>query len=371
MLMMARIWIISLRHSGIEEYWPVALMIWMLNVDVLSGYTGNLPDCTMTLLDLAAVFLLLLKWPLNGASGSKFPGWLFLSGAALSVFAAFLTNGFAGVYPLFFFAIARSAHQWPTSTIIKYTSGLIVIFAALIGVLFLFEAPTAAINGWFNLQTWTSYAGFDFNSRLAFIGFLLKTHAHWLITGGLAWYLLVKRKQQVLTKSTVLPFTGLMGTAALFIIIIGPRQSLHHIIPVLPWIALCLGVWYAQLLGFSPVNLSASWLNMAATVLVIAAAGWIMLNKAKPNGSNTVTMSDVREIMRILPPGGVAACIDPDSDQTLQNYFQRYNFTALESSYQEHRYLIVPKSVTAVDTLPLYFQLLPLPTKKFDLYRRR
>jgi hypothetical protein len=378
LVLMARIWRSFLGNTDLAKWWPIPLLIWMLNEDTYLNYTGNMLECTMTLFDLLAVLLLFIKWPVSNTAGSSKPAWVFLVGAGLALIAAFLTNGPAGLYPLAFFVIARVGNEWSVGDIAKYSLGLTLVFATVLGFFFLFEAPSLAIKSYFEQQVWATLTGSRMDNttphRLYMLQRFFETHTHWLVIGGVLWYFLIQRKGKTYPSATQksMVFTALMGAAALLPLMLSPRQAPHYIVPALPWIALSLGACYAGIIGqiaLRPSILLA--IKITAVALMLATTGWVMINTGKTLPQGAVELGDIKELMKVLPTGGTIAFTEDSLPPIVNGYFQRYNYTAIDHEMKDHKYWMVTKGIHVADTVPQFYQIISLDTRLYDVYMKR
>lgn len=122
------------------------LLFWIAMPLVTWSATNNMLENTMTVFVLLAVWLMMVSYQKNNKL------WLFMAGVAL--FAAFLSKGFTGLFPLAFpvvYCLFDEKRRWiqgPIDTLL-----LIVTLAALSGLMFLvFPASFAYLKDYINLQ---------------------------------------------------------------------------------------------------------------------------------------------------------------------------------------------------------------------------
>ena len=142
-LLIALIW--KRTTNNIRWAW-LPLLFWIAMPLVTWSATNNLLENTMSIFVLLSVYLMIVSYQRN----SKL--WLFLAGIAL--FAAFLSKGFTGLFPLVFpiiYCIFDDKHRWiqgPIDTLL-----LMVTLAVLSGVMFLVFPPSFAyLKDYINLQ---------------------------------------------------------------------------------------------------------------------------------------------------------------------------------------------------------------------------
>ncbi|MBR6929265.1 MAG: glycosyltransferase family 39 protein [Bacteroidales bacterium] len=142
-LLIALIW----KRSTNNFRWAWLPLLFWLAIPIVSwSATNNLLENTMSVFVMLSVYLMIVSYQRN----SKL--WLFLAGIAL--FAAFLSKGFTGLFPLVFpiiYCIFDDKRRWiqgPIDTLL-----LMVTVAVLSGVMFLFFPPSFAyLKDYINLQ---------------------------------------------------------------------------------------------------------------------------------------------------------------------------------------------------------------------------
>lgn len=376
--LIARIWQSFFPDSKLKTWWPVPVLIWMLNKDTFLFYTSNMIECTMTIFDLLAVWLLLQKWPVNQQVSSKKSEWIYLSGAAILLVSAFMTKGPAGLFPLAFFVIYGISAGWSVGKIVRNTLILSMLFAAILSMFFLYEPSATGLKTYLEHQVLAALQGHRSqvadSNRLFIIGHFLLWYGPWLIAGAGLWYFLVRRAGKTMDAVYRQPlvFSSLTAASALLPIVLSPKQAPHYIVPALPWVALALGVWYYSVLkGVNFGKKIMMGLNIISWVLVLLSAVWVMDKTHQRLPEARVQLHDMEEMLRIIPAGETVAYQETKICFPLIGYFQRYNYSALDFNFEEHKYLIVPKTVSGGDAIPVYFKRATLNTDFYDLYIRR
>ena len=142
-LLMALIW--KRTTNNFRWAW-LPLFFWMVMPLVTWGATNNMLENTMMVFVLLAVWLMIVSYQKNNKL------WLFMAGIAL--FAAFLSKGFTGLFPLAFpvvYCLFDEKRRWiqgPIDTLL-----LIVTLAVLSGLMFLvFPASFTYLKDYINLQ---------------------------------------------------------------------------------------------------------------------------------------------------------------------------------------------------------------------------
>ena len=142
-LLIALIW----KRSTNNFRWAwLPLLFWIAMPLITWSATNNLLENTMSVFVMLSVYLMIVSYQRN----SKL--WLFLAG--ITLFAAFLSKGFTGLFPLVFpiiYCIFDDKRRWiqgPIDTLL-----LMVTLAVLSGVMFLVFPPSFAyLKDYINLQ---------------------------------------------------------------------------------------------------------------------------------------------------------------------------------------------------------------------------
>ena len=142
-LLIALIW----KRSTNNFRWAWLPLLFWLAIPIVSwSATNNLLENTMSVFVMLSVYLMIVSYQRN----SKL--WLFLAG--ITLFAAFLSKGFTGLFPLVFpiiYCIFDDKRRWiqgPIDTLL-----LMVTVAVLSGVMFLVFPPSFAyLKDYINLQ---------------------------------------------------------------------------------------------------------------------------------------------------------------------------------------------------------------------------
>ena len=142
-LLIALLW--KRMTNNIRWAW-IPLLFWVAMPVVTWCATNNMLENTMTVFVLFSVYLMIVSYQRNERV------WLFLAG--ISLFAAFLSKGFTGLFPLVFpiiYCIFDDKRRWiqgPVDTLL-----LLVTLAVLAGVMFLVFPPSLGyLKDYINLQ---------------------------------------------------------------------------------------------------------------------------------------------------------------------------------------------------------------------------
>ena len=218
------------------------LAFWIAMPLVTWSATNNLLENTMSVFVLLSVYLMIVSYQRD----SKL--WLFLSGIAM--FAAFLSKGFTGLFPLVFpiiYCIFDEKRRWiqgPIDTIL-----LVVTLAVLSGVMFLVFPPSFAyLKDYINLQVIGSGLHEATVSTRFYIVFslLLQLIAPLVIFA----IILIMSKINNKDKHKVFEFAPdkkrflsflILGLAGVLPIMLSVKQSDFYMLAALPFFALAFG----------------------------------------------------------------------------------------------------------------------------------
>ena len=280
-----------------------------------------------------------------------------------------------GVFPIGFFWDRFWNKKRGIKTAAAFTGGLLLLFLAVYGMFLLNEKAVHNQQSYFAQLLLPDFQGLLYPNtpqRGYLLLRVLETQIHWLVIGGLLW-LGMRRQKGALEVWTQKPlaFAFLTGFIVLIPVFFIPQQLSHHLVPAMPWIALGFAVWYVGLTGKWSSYKTPAVVDMTAILLMFAATGWVIFQKDKTLPENAVLLNEVKEMCRVIPPGDSIAYVDPTPVFAFTAYFQRFNNSSLDNDYKDYKYLIVPKKATQSDGTPVFFKLLPLETKRYDLYMRR
>ena len=268
-LFIALIW--KRTTNNIRWAW-LPLLFWVAIPLVTWCATNNMLENTMSVFVLLSVYLMMVSYQRN----HKF--WLFMAGGAL--FAAFLSKGFTGLFPLVFpilycaFDQKRKWIQGPIDTLL-----LLVTLAVLSGVMFLvFPSSFAYLKDYINLQViGGGLHEATVSSRFSIVfDFLLQLMISYAIAIEMA---ISKSHNKVNNKVFEFPtdkswfYTFLiLGLLGVLPIMVSVKQRDFYMLAAMPFFALAFGH-----LTLSMVNLLLpkitpkvhTWMTMAASVVLL------------------------------------------------------------------------------------------------------
>jgi hypothetical protein len=359
MFLMARIWRNVFRNTTIQDWWPLPLFFWILNEETFMRYTSNMLECIMTLFDLGAVALLLRAYPLQKTAFASNNRLLYVLGAGLLLVAAFLTKGPAGLFPLAFWGIYAWSSKMPNwKTVFSQTVLLTAVVLAGIGAFFMYEPARIALTTYFDQQVMAAIHGKRMENiaphRLYMVQRFFEIHAHFIILLGVAWFFIIRRKGRTIAPtywSAVLFFMG-MGAIALLPVMVSLKQAPHYIVPSLPWFALGFGAFLAAVFVHLKTLETPRWLLPLSIVFAVAAA---CLTYSKV-GITRKDLAEIKPFFSFLPPHSTIGFFAKEEALVRNNYFQRYNFNALDGKNTFYKYLIYDKALKVPNEVLFTYQ---------------
>ncbi len=374
LVLMARIWKQVFSGQMAAAWWPLPLVLWMLNEDVYLSYSSNMLECTMTVFTLLAVHILLLFFGKNApVATTLLQRQLGLILAAVCVFAAFLCKGPVGLYPLAFFGAAALANKRKIGLgIISSTILMVAWLAACIGLLLLYPPAKSGLAQYFDQQVMAALAGRRTENiaphRLYMLQRLLETHFHLFALLGVAWWAARKYGRQAIHRThwpTVMLFGGI-AAAALLPVMISPKQAPHYIVPALPWVALAIGAAFAGLLEVLPTVRPPQWLSWGLGTGIVVALVWTGTRV----GTERKDLAQVRPIFDQIPHGGTV-CFHEKNGHTyvFESYFQRYREAHINRFSFDQKYVVVEDGVALPSEKMNLFVEIPIKDSKFKLYK--
>ena len=337
-LLIAMIW--KRTTNNIRWAW-LPLLFWLAMPLVSWSATNNLLENTMSVFVLLSVYLMIVSYQRNERV------WLFLTG--ISLFAAFLSKGFTGLFPLVFpmvYCIFDDKRRWiqgPVDTLL-----LLVTLAVLAGVMFLVFPPSFGyLKDCINLQViGGGLHEVTVNTRFFIIFSLLLQ-----LVAPMAIFAIIlilskifnKEKHRVFEfppdKKRFLAFLilGLLGVLPMMVSV---KQRDFYMLAALPFFALAFGhlslsMVNMLLLQIKP-NLSKCILLGSSVVLLLG----IVLNVCRIGkyGRDEAFLVEMKKALSEIPENEVIEIKHEDFTQwSWHAYFMRYGKVSLDDQVP-HKY---------------------------------
>ena len=337
-LLIAMIW--KRTTNNIRWAW-LPLLFWLAMPLVSWSATNNLLENTMSVFVLLSVYLMIVSYQRNERV------WLFLGG--ISLFAAFLSKGFTGLFPLVFpmvYCIFDDKRRWiqgPVDTLL-----LLVTLAVLSGVMFLVFPPSFGyLKDYINLQViGGGLHEATVNTRFFMVFSLLLQLVAPLVIFAIILILskiFNKEKHRVFEfppdKKRFLAFLilGLLGVLPMMVSV---KQRDFYMLAALPFFALAFGhlslsMVNMLLLQIKP-NLSKCILLGSSVVLLLG----IVLNVCRIGkyGRDEAFLVEMKKALSEIPENEVIEIKHEDFTQwSWHAYFMRYGKVSLDDQVP-HKY---------------------------------
>ena len=336
-LFIALIW--KRTTNNIRWAW-LPLMFWLTMPLVSWSATNNLLENTMLVFVLLSVYLMIVSYQRN----HKF--WLMLAG--VSLFFAFLSKGFTGLFPLVFpviYCIFDDKRRWiqgPIDTLL-----LFVTLAVLTGVMFLvFPSSFAYMKDYINLQVIGGGLHETTVSSRFYIVFSLLQQM--LIPYVIAMTLVIcKTKNKVNRKVFEFPpdkawfYTFLiLGLLGVLPIMVSVKQRDFYMLAALPFFALACGH-----ISLSMITLWLSkmtprihkWMTIGTSCIVLLGLVLNIVHIGK-YGRDEAFLVEMKNALSEIPENEVIEIKPEDFTQwSWHAYFMRYGKVSLDNE-QPHKY---------------------------------
>lgn len=311
------------------------LLFWSVMPIVSWIATNNMLENTMTVFVLLSVYLMIVSYQRNNKL------WLFLG--AFSLFLAFLSKGFTGLFPLVFpvlYCIFDDKRRWiqgPIDTLL-----LMVTLAVLSGVMFLAFPPSFSyLKDYINIQVIGGGLHEATISTRFYIVFrwLGQMIAPLIIIAIILIFSKLKTKmfEFPLDKAWFLIFL-ILGLTGVLPIMLSVKQSGYYMLAALPFFALACGH-----LTLSTVNILMQkitpnlrkWMTLGASGILLIG---IVLNVTRIGkyGRDEVLIEDVKK--RIAEADGRMIIEIPPEEYTnwaAHAYFMRYGKISLNPTISQ------------------------------------
>lgn len=367
-----------------EKYsYALPLLLWCLAPTITWGYTNNILDCTMALFDLWAVLFIY-----KGITSSKW--WQLVMGAVF-IFAALLTKGPVGIFPLAAPTLYWLAFHWgkwkELRTAILQSILLTVLVTGGIFLLFQFQESRLAVERYLHQQLMAALAGQREITggglgRLALVYDLMIQMLVPAILGViivLAVRALKTKRPQYQLNSTAIFFL-LVGISASLPMMLSVKQRTFYLVPSLPFyiMALCIVLYpyYIALTNRLPVgDKSFRYFKTIAVVASLSLCLYLGSKIGQP-GRDHELLADIKYIAQHVPRGeAVGICSEARNDYAFLAYIQRYNRMEVNPVFYAAEYVLIDKQVCNNEMIPFIsaigFKKQGFAIERYELYKRQ
>ena len=332
-LLIALIW--KRTTNNIRWAW-LPLLFWIAMPLVTWSATNNLLENTMSIFVLLSVYLMIVSYQRN----SKL--WLFLAGIAL--FAAFLSKGFTGLFPLVFpiiYCIFDDKHRWiqgPIDTLL-----LMVTLAVLSGVMFLVFSPSFAyLKDYINLQV---IGGGLYEATVSTRFYIVFSLLLQLIAPLVIFaIILIMSKINNKDKHKVFEFAPdkkrffsflILGLTGVLPIMLSVKQREFYMLAALPFFALAFGHLSLSMVNTMLLEIrlkTRNWMMIASAVVMLVG---IVLNVSHIGkyGRDEAFLVEMKKALKEIPENEIIEISLEDFSQwSWHAYFMRYGKVSLDAS---------------------------------------
>jgi 4-amino-4-deoxy-L-arabinose transferase-like glycosyltransferase len=327
--LMVLIWKIVTEKAYKHLGW-LPLCFWITIPLVTWSASNNMLENTMMVFTTLSLFFILKSIETN-----KF---VFLFYAGISLFLAFLTKGFVGLYPLslpFWTLLFKKDYQLKRFLIDTFViiAGIIIPFVLMINVM---PESKSSLISYINEQVIDGIKNKEtVGSRFYIISRLLKE----LLPASISIfiiYLFTKKIKFGLTNKPAVYIMTALSLAGVIPIMISLKQRGFYIDTVFPVISLVLAMLTAPRILFliNKINISSLkfrlFKKISAGLLIISIIFTLMnVNRV---GRDKEKLKDVYSIIKIVPENSIIL-VQPDiwTDWTLHGYLARYANISMEN----------------------------------------
>jgi len=326
--------------NNIRWAW-LPLLFWIAMPLVSWGATNNLLENTMSVFVLLSVYLMIVNYQRNHKL------WLFLAG--ISLFLAFLSKGFTGLFPLVFpilhciFDDKRRWIQGPIDTLL-----LIVALAVLSGVMFLvFPSSFAYLKDYINLQVIGGGLHETTVSSRFFIVFSLLSQ----LIVPLVIFVIILIMSKIINKDKhkVFEFAPdkkhffsflILGLTGVLPIMLSVKQRDFYMLTALPFFALAFGHLSLSMLNMMLLEIRPkiqNWMMITSSVVLLVG---IVLNASHIGkyGRDEAFLVEMKKALAEIPENEVIEIKPEDFSQwSWHAYFMRYGKVSLDDQ-EPHKY---------------------------------
>ena len=326
--------------NNIRWAW-LPLLFWIAMPLVSWGATNNLLENTMSVFVLLSVYLMIVSYQRNHKL------WLILAG--ISLFLAFLSKGFTGLFPLVFpilHCIFDDKHRWiqgPIDTLL-----LIVTLAVLSGVMFLvFPSSFAYLKDYINLQVISGGLHETTVSSRFFIVFSLLSQL--IVPLVIFAIILIMSKIVNKDKHKVFEFAPdkkrffsflILGLTGVLPIMVSVKQRDFYMLAALPFFALAFGHLSLSMMNMMLLEIRPkirNWMMITSSVVLLVG---IVLNASHIGkyGRDEAFLVEMKKALEEIPESEVIEIKPEDFNQwSWHAYFMRYGKVSLDDQ-ESHKY---------------------------------
>jgi 4-amino-4-deoxy-L-arabinose transferase-like glycosyltransferase len=353
------------------SWFPV--LLWIITPIVFWSYSNNMLENTMTIFDLAAIYLIYKSLCENKNN------LLRLSLSGIMILFAFLSKGPAGLFPIiipvlgFFILKNVTFKKAVIQTVIMFSASSLVLGIYLI----LNKDAFYVLLNYLNEQVLSSIEGnreINVGNRFYIIQrLLMELIPASILCFSLYFYSKVKkRKIEFHKKNNLLALFFLaIGAAGSIPIAISVKQSGFYLVPSIPLFAISFGIFTVPYLNLivSQINFNLAYSKHIKIISIIIFFSSVIftISKIGKIGKNENLIGDIKKIGFVVAENTTISIYPANfEDWSLHAYMIRYFKISLDKK-SEHLYYLISKN--SYDPILARYSKLNLNTKIYDLYK--
>lgn len=344
------------------------LLLWITTPLVFWGATNNMLENTMMIFTTVSILFILKSFTNNR--------FLYLSLAGFSIFCAFLSKGFVGLFPFSFvfwvFLITRKI------TFKRFfTDTLLLLISSLLPLLILYITMPESIDSmveYVKIQVVGSVQNVQtVDSRFFILIRLFNELIPTILLILLLFVFTFKIKFPESNHKCFFVFL-LLGLSGVIPIMISMKQSGFYILATFPIFSIAFALLIEKRVSYlmKKINLNGIKFKIFKYISIIIFITGVFLTFYNSNkiGRDQNIIKDVHNVASIVPKNSTIA-IEPKirSEWSLHGYFARYYYISLNHNKPlNDNYLLVYKQSDY--EIPLEYIIVPLELSNYKLYKK-
>jgi len=364
-IILIQIWKMIINDSSRETAW-LPLFLWLAIPLISWSITNNMLENTMMIFTSLSVLCILKSIEKNQ--------YLYLILSGLSIFCAFLTKGFIGLFPYsFMFWIFLFKKQIGFKRFVF--DSIIITISSLLPLIFLYLITPESIESlltYINKQVLGSISNVQtVDSRF----YILKRLGYELIPNGLIVLIsviLTKKKKftnPYITTSFVFFALGLSGVLP---IIVSMKQSGFYMLATFPFFSIAIALLILPRVEFliHKINTKNIYYRVFKylSICLFACSIFLLFFYTNHYGRDKSKIEDVYTVSDIVPSNSIIAIeASMRADWSLHGYFSRYSGISLDyTTHPVSEFLLIRKESDY--SVPSNYTLIPIKLNLFELY---
>lgn len=359
-------------QKSLQAYSYLPMLLWIVHDTTYLYYTNNLLECTQGVFVLLSVIALL-----NGVQSPSKVRYLYLGSAGMLLFAAFLSKGFIGLYPLIAIGLYAITHKELTfRKTCLYTLVVAGSFFLVAALLYgLNEAARFHLKEYLDSQVWAALQGNrQENMQSHRYNILIKLMESSLLplTLTLVVSLIGFYKYQVRDwfhyKAHILFFLLLLLFGVLPMMV-SKKQASYYLLTVTPYLSVMLALVIVQNKSVLDRLEQSKWFPKVVLVLAVGAVSYSLMNIHAYNRRDRTVLQDMEQMEGHLTENSTIGCVSHSWEIGMYGYFMRYYGVSLDTAAPYQHALLVHDRRLPYDSV--HFIPLGLGSQQYELCRAR